>query len=74
MLEDAREDLKHWASRNKISKQELEDCMKYTVNAGDIQMEKGRMQIMAFVTDPYGTPIYSRKLYKRNASYGIIVF
>lgn len=56
MLEDAREDLKHWASRNKISKQELEDCMKYTVNAGDIQMEKGRMQIMAFVTDPYGTP------------------
>ena len=56
MLKDVREDLKHWSIRNKISMSELEKCMKYTMNAGDIQMEKGRMQIMACAVDPYGNP------------------
>ena len=56
MLKDVREDLKHWSIRNKIPMSELEKCMKYTMNAGDIQMEKGRMQIMACAVDPYGNP------------------
>lgn len=34
----------------------MEDCMKYTMDAGDIQREKGRMQIMACIKDPYGNP------------------
>lgn len=56
MVSDVREDLKHWAERNRIPARELESCLKYKVNVGDIQMEKGRMQIMAFVKDPYGKP------------------
>lgn len=55
-LEDSRDDLKYWAIRNSISKKEMEDCMKYTMDAGDIQREKGRMQIMACIKDPYGNP------------------
>ena len=56
MLKDSKEDLKHWIGRNRIPISEMEKCMKYTMNAGDIQMEKGRMQIMACAADPYGNP------------------
>lgn len=56
MVKDVREDLKHWAMRNRISTDEMEACMEYTLNAGDMQLEKGKMQIMACIKDPYGRP------------------
>ena len=56
MVTDGREALKHWTARNHISQAEIRDSMKYEMNIGDIQMEKGRMQIMSFMRDPYGNP------------------
>ena len=56
MVTNGREDLKHWLDRNRISKEEIENCLNYKVNVGDLQMEKGRMQIMSFMRDPYGNP------------------
>lgn len=56
MVKDTREDLKHWAMRNRISTDEMQRCMAYTLNAGDMQLEKGKMQIMACMKNPYGQP------------------
>ena len=56
MVKDTKEDLKHWVQKNKIPTKEIESCMKYVLNAGDIQMERGKMQIMACMVDPYGNP------------------
>lgn len=56
MVKDTREDLKHWAMRNHISTDEMQRCMAYTLNAGDMQLEKGKMQIMACMKNPYGQP------------------
>lgn len=42
MVKDTREDLKHWAMRNRISTDEMQRCMAYTLNAGDMQLEKGK--------------------------------
>ena len=41
MVKDTREDLKHWAMRNRISTDDMQRCMAYTLNAGDMQLEKG---------------------------------
>ena len=54
MVEDTREDLKHWSIRNYVSLADLKRCMKYTENVGDRSEEKGKLQIMTCVTDPYG--------------------
>lgn len=56
MVVDTKEDLKHWAERNRLSMNDIESCLKYKVHAGDIQREKGRMQIMSCIKDPYGMP------------------
>lgn len=56
MVRDTRETLRQWADRNRIKPDELKACMKYIVDAGDMQQEKGRMQIMACAKDPYGQP------------------
>lgn len=56
MIKDAREDLKHWAMRNRISTNEMEACMEYILDVGDMQLEKRKMQIMACIKDPYGRP------------------
>ena len=56
MVEDTREDLKHWSIRNHVSLTDLKRCMKYTENVGDRSEEKGKLQIMTCVTDPYGNP------------------
>ena len=56
MVKDIKEDLKHWVQKNKIPTKEIESCMKYVLNAGDIQMERGKMQVMACMVDPYGNP------------------
>lgn len=42
--------------RNHVSLTDLKRCMKYTENVGDRSEEKGRLQIMTCVTDPYGNP------------------
>ena len=44
------------ADSRRIKPDELKACMKYIVDAGDMQQEKGRMQIMACIKDPYGKP------------------
>lgn len=56
LVRDVKEDLKQWSVRNRISEKEMGSCMKYITNVGDLQMEKGRMQIMACTADPYGNP------------------
>lgn len=56
MVMDTKEDLKHWAIRNHISMDEMKKCVKYTENTGDLQLEKGKKQIMACIADPYGNP------------------
>lgn len=56
MVTDTKEDLQHWAVRNRIPKEELKKCMKYIENTGDLQLEKGRKQIMACIADPFGNP------------------
>lgn len=56
MVTDTKEDLKHWAERNRIPVNEITDSLKYRINVGDIQRDKGRMQIMGFIRDPYGNP------------------
>lgn len=53
---DTKEDLSHWAERCRVSLNELTKCLKYKVNTGDIQRNKGRMQIMSCMKDPYGNP------------------
>lgn len=40
MVEDTREDLKHWSIRNHVSLTDLKRCMKYTENVGDRSEEK----------------------------------
>lgn len=56
MVQDTREDLKHWSIRNHVSQNELKKCMRYMVDAGDIQWNRGKMQIMSCMSDPYGNP------------------
>lgn len=56
MIEDTREDLKHWCLRNHVSVIDLKSCMKYVENVGDRSEEKGKLQIMTCITDPYGNP------------------
>lgn len=70
MVKNTSEDLLHWIQQNRIPTREIESCMKYVLNAGDIQteqekkqmeqgkkqMERGKMQIMACMADPYGNP------------------
>lgn len=56
MVQDTKEDLRHWSLRNRIPLQELKACMRYIENAGDFQIEKGKKQIMACISDPYGNP------------------
>ena len=56
MVQDAREDLKRWSMRNHVPMNELKKCMKYVENAGDIERNKGKMQIMSCIADPYGNP------------------
>ena len=56
MVRDSREDLKHWAIRNRISLEELKQNVNYVVESGDLQLEKKQMHIMACTVDPYGNP------------------
>lgn len=57
ITENTREDLRRWLERNKISMAEAAKCMKYTLEAGDLEFERGkRVQIMEFIKDPYGNP------------------
>ena len=49
MVKDIKEDLKHWVQKNKIPTKEIESCMKYVLNAGDIQMERGKMQVLSLI-------------------------
>lgn len=65
MLEDTREDLKHWALRNRVSDKELEPCMRYTVDTGDLQLEKGKKQIMAWHKGSLWESLCSRQFHKR---------
>lgn len=56
MIDDTREDLKHWCLRNHVSQNDLKNCMKYVENVGDRSEEKGKLQVMTCITDPYGNP------------------
>ena len=56
MVRDTRTTLRQWSDSHRIKSDELKACMKYIVDAGDMQQEKGRMQIMACIKDPYGKP------------------
>lgn len=56
LIMNTKEDLKQWAERCRVSNEELEKCLKYKVRTGDIQRNKGRMQIMSCIKDPYGNP------------------
>ena len=56
MVRDTRTTLRQWSDSHRIKPDELKACMKYIVDAGDMQQEKGRMQIMACIKDPYGKP------------------
>ena len=56
MVRDTRTTLRQWADSHRIKPEELKACMKYIVDAGDMQQEKGRMQIMACIKDSYGQP------------------
>ena len=40
MIDDTREDLKHWCLRNHVSQNDLKNCMKYVENVGDRSEEK----------------------------------
>ena len=56
MVRDTRTTLRQWADDHRIKPDELKACMKYIVDAGDMQQEKKPMQIMACMKDPYGNP------------------
>ena len=56
MIDDTREDLKHWCFRNHVSQNDLKNCMKYVENVGDRSEDKGKLQVMTCITDPYGNP------------------
>lgn len=56
MMKDVREDLSRWSYRNRISRRDLSNCMKYTIDAGDRQLERSKVQILSFITDPFGCP------------------
>ena len=64
MVRDSREDLKHWAIRNRISLEELKQNVNYVVESGDLQLEKKQMHIMACTVDPYGNPYVPGKSIK----------
>ena len=40
MIDDTREDLKHWCFRNHVSQNDLKNCMKYVENVGTDQKKK----------------------------------
>lgn len=56
MVEDTREDLKHWCIRNHVAVNDLKSCMKYIENVGDKSEEKGKLQILTCMSDAYGNP------------------
>ena len=67
MIDDTREDLKHWCLRNHVSQNDLKNCMKYVENVGDRSEEKGKLQVMTCITDPYGNP-YIPEVSERNVA------
>lgn len=56
MVRDTKTTLRQWADSHRIKPEELKSCMKYIVDAGDMQQEKGPIRIMACTKDPYGKP------------------
>lgn len=57
MAEVRGEDLRKWLERNRIPMSEVMKCMKYTLESGDMVIERGkRLQIMEFIKDAYGKP------------------
>ena len=67
MVEDTREDLKHWSIRNHVSLTDLKRCMKYTENVGDRSEEKRQIADHDMRDRSLWKSVYTGKFVKRNA-------
>ena len=67
MVEDTREDLKHWSIRNHVSLTDLKRCMKYTENVGDRSEEKRQIADYDMRDRSLWKSVCTGKLIKRNA-------
>ena len=56
MVTDTKRDLKQWAIEHGVPLGEMQDCMKYVMNAGDMEEEENNRLIMECCVDPYGKP------------------
>lgn len=68
MIDDTREDLKHWCFRNHVSQNDLKNCMKYVENVGDRSEEKGKLQVMTCIYRPIWKSLCTRKFSEGNAT------
>lgn len=57
MLDNRKEDLRQWLQRNRQPLADIKKCMKYTLESGNMEIQKGtRIQIMEHIKDAYGNP------------------
>lgn len=57
LLNNPKEDLKHWIMEQKIDRNEIRSCMKYVLENGDTSLARGvKTTIMECVKDAYGKP------------------
>ena len=62
-----REDLKHWAMRNRISTDEMQRCMAVYFKMPGYAVRKGKCRSWACMKNPYWTAVYSRQFDQRDA-------
>lgn len=57
MIEDPRSDLFHFLKDNNLSINDIKQCFRYSLDAGDALKDNDRKrEILAFVKDPFGNP------------------
>lgn len=57
MLNMPKEDLHDWLKKEGIEKQEIQNCMKFVIDAGDTSIQHGtKASIIDFIKDPMGRP------------------
>ncbi len=57
ILGKGKETLGQWMERHRISFKDIQNCVEYTLESGDLSIEKGKtLQIMQHIKDPYGNP------------------
>lgn len=55
-LGSSRNDIGEWLRKNRVSEKEYLGCAKYSLDFGDVQMDRSKLEIQEFIKDAYGMP------------------